>query len=141
MNREKHLDAVEARCAALCKLAKKRTAGRWYVWPTHWAGGSGSVKVDGHNTIWIDSSSGELFRFKTADGGRVTEQMYDNARFIMECCKSAIAGWKSTLITIRKIRALQKFYFETLGQYNYGQVLDPILDEIIKNWPPESLLE
>lgn len=48
------------------------------VWPTRWAGGSESVKYDGHKTIWLDSDRGEVARIRP-EAGRVTEQVYARA--------------------------------------------------------------
>jgi hypothetical protein len=35
------------------------TPGPWKFWPTHWAGGSDSHKIDGKNTIWIETEKGD----------------------------------------------------------------------------------
>lgn len=55
---------------------------RWYLWPTHWAGGSQSHQIDEENTVWIQSEDdGEICRLQT-DRGCVTEKTYERARLI-----------------------------------------------------------
>jgi len=60
----------------------------WYLWPTHWAGGSSSVQVDGNNTVWIDSPNGEVCRLKPSDGGRIDGKVYANAELIVTAVNS-----------------------------------------------------
>lgn len=62
---------------------KNKLAEKWYVWPTHWAGGSSGMQIDGHNTIWIDSDAGEICRIPT-ESGRVTEDMFKLAAHIVD---------------------------------------------------------
>lgn len=88
----------------------------WYVWPTHWAGGTSSVKVDGENTIWIDSEEGEICRFQT-DKGRITAKMYRLAHLITKLPKA-----------IELLRGVAK------GDFHQGNIKDFIkeVDELIE---------
>ncbi len=68
-------------------LSKRITQGRVQVWPTHWMGGSNSYKIDGHNTIWVDSlnAGGEICRMVPKGAhGHVTNETYANAALIVE---------------------------------------------------------
>ena len=72
---------MQAELKEFIELSTK-VKGHWQVWPTHWAGGTNSVKVDGENTIWVDSNKGgEVCRFKTQNNC-VTQDMYARAGFI-----------------------------------------------------------
>lgn len=61
----------------------------WKYWPTHWAGGHNSHKIDGENTVWIENERGEeiarlCLRKHYDDGGlAVTDQVLDNAKLIV----------------------------------------------------------
>lgn len=72
---------------SLCDLPTVTIPANWRVWPTHWAGGSNGVQVDGHNTIWIDSDGGEICRLRT-DRGRVTDETYARAHLICRAVNS-----------------------------------------------------
>jgi hypothetical protein len=58
-----------------------KTMSNWHVWPTHWAGGSRSTQVDGHNTIWVEGDAGEVCRIPTQHG-KVTDETYRIAKRI-----------------------------------------------------------
>lgn len=79
----------------------KRILGPWNLWPTHWAGGSNAVKVDGINTVWIDSPAGEIARLHPHNG-RIDDLVYARARLIaeapamLEACEAIIALERST---------------------------------------------
>ncbi len=60
----------------------KFTQGPWNLWPTHWAGGSNSVQCDGHNTVWIDSPKGRICNMRPGINGKITEQVFADARLI-----------------------------------------------------------
>ncbi len=59
----------------------QQTPGPLNHWPTHWAGGSDSRKIDGHNTVWLDSVRGELARI-VPNGSRVDELTMADARLL-----------------------------------------------------------
>lgn len=93
-----------------------KTLSDWKVWPTHWAGGSSAVQVDGENTIWVDSDAGEICRFKT-DKGRITAKMYRLAGLIARLPKA-----------IELLRGVAH------GVYNQGNIKDFIkeIDKLVE---------
>lgn len=58
-----------------------QTPGPLNHWPTHWAGGADSRKLDGHNTLWLDSPRAELARL-VPNGGRIDALVLADARLL-----------------------------------------------------------
>lgn len=69
----------------LTEALERATKGDLYVWPTHWAGGSNSMQVNGVNTIWLESKGGGVVTLMLPHGGRVSEHTYANAALIAHC--------------------------------------------------------
>jgi hypothetical protein len=88
------------RSGCMSDTKTQHTPGPWYVWPTHWDGGSNSVAWAGQNTVWIDSPRGELAMIKP-NGRRIDDLVYADARLIaaapdlLEALKAARAGRSS----------------------------------------------
>ena len=63
------------------KPINQQTPGPVNHWPTHWAGGSNSIQINGRNTIWLDSPRGELARI-ALNGGHVDDLVLADARLL-----------------------------------------------------------
>jgi len=56
----------------------------WKLWPTHWAGGSSSRQLDGHNVPWIEDANGrEVCRLTPGRWGGITAETYARAELIV----------------------------------------------------------
>lgn len=79
----------------------------WKYLPTHWAGGSPSITVDGEPTVSIESDDlGEICRLVPIRK-RVTPEVMNRAKKIVTCV-NACAGIPDPAEAIRKAREAMK---------------------------------
>lgn len=131
MTRQKHLEAIIAKCRESLAIAEQRTQGKWIH-------DKSRETIGDVTTEDLDNIAQTQERIDVQNnGGRVANNIQRdlNAAYIAACAGPAEAGWRAT---IAAIEGLQECYANASREEDCSRAYDA-LNQIIAAWPEELL--